>query len=84
MTTPNTHRLQISAPNGHGSGAQVLIDGEPARALAGLTLTLTAEALTEATLHLVATPVEFDGRAKLTLLPETVDQLIALGWTPPA
>jgi len=79
-----THHLSITGTDGIGATTTVLIDGEPARALTGLTLTIDADSLTRAELQLVMTPVQVDVDAVVTLLPDTVAQLIALGWTPPA
>jgi hypothetical protein len=81
--TGKFHRLQITAPDGIGATAQVHIDGRPAQGLTNLTVTFDAGQPVLAELDLVMTPVQVDVDAEVTLVPETIAQLIALGWTPP-
>jgi hypothetical protein len=77
------HQLTITSPEGVGRNATVLIDGEPAKGLTGITLTLEADSVNLAELRLFAPQITFDGQAAITIPDELAGTLIALGWTPP-
>ena len=84
MNTSNLHHLQLTAPDGTGRAANVLLNGDQILNLTGITVTIDADSFVHAELRLLVPPVTFDGKAKVTVPDETAGTLIALGWTPPA
>lgn len=83
MTT--NHRLAINAPSPRA--VEVHLNGQDiAHGLTGLTLTMGAGRVPQATLDLLILDVtEVQDTETRILIPDTTrDALIALGWTPPA
>lgn len=77
-------RLTITAPDGTGATASVLVNGEPARNVTGVSVHLEAGGWTRAEIRLGPVDVEFDGTAAVSLDDETRELLHLLGWTAPA
>lgn len=78
------NRVTITAPDGTGRTATVLIDGEPARNVTGISLHLEAGGFGRAEIRLGPVDLEFDGTAAVSLDDETRELLHLLGWTEPA
>lgn len=68
-----------------GAYASLVMDGKPLHCVTKAEMVVSANELTEITLHVI--PFDgsyYEGEAKAKLKQEHADDLIRLGWTPPA